>query len=552
MKLFCFTAIFFCFIVCCAAESENPYKSPRKFFARNDIDRIMIDHWRQQRIQPSDLCSDASFIRRIHLDLTGTLPPREKVKRFLGSDNPDKRTELIDNLLASDEFTLYYTLRWCDILRVKSEFPIKMWPNAVQAYHQWIWNALRNNQPYNQFARELLTTSGSNFREPAVNFYRGTQDRSPLGLAQIAALTFLGSRLETWPESQQHEFAKLFSRLAFKGTAEWKEEIVYLNPAPHKPFTVSMPNGILLTIGSLSDPRKAFADWLTAPGNIWFAQAAVNRTWFWLFGRGIVHEPDDFQLVSKQKSETVDSFWRDADCTNLGNPPVSRELLDFLAQSFIQSGYDFRTLCRLITSSSVYQQSCIASSPEQVAEAHLAVYPLRRLDAEVLIDAFTEWGDLDTQYVSIIPEPFTFIPPEQRTIGLADGSISSAFLETFGRPARDTGRLTERNSQVTYSQRLYLLNSPQIIWKVSNGPLLEALLEEAENNPMNLVRNIYLTLLSRPPAEEEIRLLSARYPGFNSSDPANTVSKTQRQTLRKGGMKLMWALINSKEFLFQH
>jgi len=166
----------------------------------------------------------------------------------------------------------------------------------------------------------------------------------------------------------------------------------------------------------------------------------------------------------------------------------------------------------------------------------------------VLIDTFTEWGKLPTKYVSVIPEPFTFVPPEQRTIGLADGSISSAFLETFGRPSRDTGHLRERNDQVTYSQRLYLLNSPQILWKVANSPFLKTLVRECKGNPDKLVDDIYLTVLSRRPTHEEQTRVKKTLPNFDKKDNR----KQKAQALQSSGTRLIWTLVNSKEFVFQH
>ena len=235
-------------------------------------------------IQPAPLCSDEVFIRRVYLDVIGTLPDPQDVRKFLRDTKLTKRAVLIDTLLETDAFADYWSLKWCDLLRVKAEFPINLWPNAVQAYHRWIHDAIEQTMPYNQFARELLTSSGSNFRVPQVNFYRAIQERSPSAIASAAALTFMGIRLEKLPQKQQHEMEAFFSRVAYKETAEWKEEIIFLNPAMTDPFKAVFLDGKTVYIPSGQDPRQVFADWLIKPENPWFTRHIVNRVWAWLTG----------------------------------------------------------------------------------------------------------------------------------------------------------------------------------------------------------------------------------------------------------------------------
>ena len=500
------------------AAAPSPYEQ-REFTPSDDIDRLLLVELNRSGIIPASICSDAVFVRRIYLDAIGTLPTLNEVKTFLADTAPDKRCRLIDRLLEREEYADYWSMKWCDVLRVKSEYPINLWPNAVQAYHRRLRDAVKNNLSYDRFARELLTAGGSNFRVPQVNFYRAVQDRSATGLAATVALTFMGCRWDKLPPKQRRELEKFFSRVAYKTTAEWKEEIVFNKIEVSAPLPAMFPDGRKITIAPSDDPRKLFADWLIDARNPWFARAEVNRTWFWLFGRGLIDEPDDIRP---------------------DNPAVNPELLHNLEEGFIRSGYDRKALLRRILNSSTYQQSSLPHGPPESATRHFAAYPIRRLDAEILIDMLCYLSGTREDYSSVIPEPFTFIPREQRTIALADGSITSSFLEVFGRSARDTGQLSERNNRISTPQRLYLLNSNQIQRRLNNSPLLRKIQKEAGGNRNHLVQNIYLLLLSRNPTPDELKIISARFPAANALNNKAAVQD------------LVWSLINSKEFLYRH
>jgi hypothetical protein len=243
----------------------------------NLIDALVIAALRRKGIRPANLCSDEIFIRRVYLDVNGSLPEPQEVKRFLQNRSPHKRAALINKLLKREEFADYWSLKWCDLLRVKAEFPINLWPNAVQAYHRWIHSCLRDNMPYDQFARELLTSSGSNFRVPQVNFYRAIQGKEPSTIAGAVALTFMGVRLDKWPEARRSGMEVFFSRVAYKGTAEWKEEIVYLDPTTTGPLKAIFPDGVAVEIKPDEDPRVVFADWLISPCESYLVMADGTR-----------------------------------------------------------------------------------------------------------------------------------------------------------------------------------------------------------------------------------------------------------------------------------
>lgn len=481
------------------------------------IDELLADDWRQLGLEPAPPCSDAVFVRRVFLDVIGTLPTAAEARRFLADAAPDKRRALIDHLLARDEFADYWAMKWCDVLRVKAEFPINLWPNAAQAYHRWIHTALRENRPYDQFARALLTANGSNFRVGPVNFFRAVQGRDPESIARAVALTFLGERAEKWPAERRAGLAGFFAQLSYKATGEWKEEIVFFDPArdPGRYRAPVFPDGTAATVPPGSDPRVVFVDWLVAKDNPSFARAFANRAWSWLLGRGLVHEADDLRV---------------------DNPPVNAELLAWLEREFIAGGYDVKQLFRLILNSQVYQRSSLARTGDARVEAHFAAYPLRRLEAEVLIDALNQVTGTTERYTSAIPEPFTFVPELHRAIALPDGSITSAFLETFGRAARDTGLESERSNTVTSSQRLHLLNSTHVKRKLETGPALQAIIRPRRAITA-AVDDLYLTLLSRPPTADEV---------------AAVVAYAEASDVRTALLDTAWALINSAEFLYRH
>ncbi len=500
------------------SEADHPFASDQPLSAKNAIDQIVFWRFEELNVKPAKLCSDEVFLRRVYIDTLGTLPTVEEAKQFLDDPDPDKRAKLIDQALERPEFADYWAMKWSDILRVKAEFPVNLWPQAAQAYHRWIRTAIKNNVPYDEFARELLTASGSNFRTPQVNFYRAVQSKEPKSIAHAVALTFLAERADQWPTERLEGMGVFFSQVGYKPTGEWKEEIVFFDrrkgrekEAPRKPLKAVYPNGVAVEIPPGQDPRKVFADWLVDDKNPWFARAVTNRVWCWLLGRGIVDPPDDVRPT---------------------NPPSNRELLNYLAKELIAADYDLRHVYRLILNSQTYQLACIPESQDSRAAENFAYYPVRRLDAEVLIDAICQITGTTESYSSIIPEPFTFLPEGQRAVALPDGSISSSFLEMFGRPSRDTGLESERNNRLTAAQALHLLNSNHLRNKLKQGPGFKDLLDQAAGG--DAVDVLYLAILSRRPTDQERQLVSglSGYP--------------------EGAREIAWALINSDEFLFRH
>jgi hypothetical protein len=505
-----------------ARTPVEPFESTADLKPQGKIDQLVFQRLKQLGIEPAPVCADAVFVRRVYLDVIGTLPTAEEAKAFLSDKSPDKRSALIDRLLERKEFADYWAMKWSDLLRVKSEFPINLWPNAVQAYHRWIRASIQENLPYDRFVREMLTANGSNFRVPQVNFYRALQSREPTAIAQTVALTFMGVRPEALPKERWAGMAVFFSQIEYKQTGEWKEEIVEFDPAKAsasataKPVEAVFPDGTPAHLAPGQDPRRVFADWLISPKNPWFTRNVVNRVWSWLLGRGIVHEPDDLRP---------------------DNPPSNPELLAHLEQELVAAHYDLKHIYRLILNSKTYQLSSIPTTDNPEGVANFASYPLRRLEAEVLIDALCQITGTTEEYSSLIPEPFTYIPEGQRSVTLADGSITSSFLELFGRPSRDTGLESERNNRPTAAQRLHLLNSSHIQRKITSGPKLRELIQ-SKKKPREAAEEIYLTILSRRPTQEELKTMKEY---ATSGDKG-----------KQPGRDLVWALVNSSEFLYRH
>jgi hypothetical protein len=555
----------------------TPFESNAALSPQTRIDECVLAKFKKLNIEPASVCSDAVFVRRVFLDIIGTLPTAKEAKEFLEDKDPKKRSAWIDRLLERPEFADYWAMKWSDLLRIKAEFPINLWPNAAQAYHRWVLDCLRENVTYDKFVREMLTANGSNFRVGQVNFYRAVQSKDQETIAKAVALTFMGARAEKWPKEQLEGMAQFFSKIGYKQTGEWKEEIVFFDPAKTatlatnaleqttplpgeaaekkkkkgdaKPAKLAamFPDGTPAKIAEGRDPRVVFADWLISPKNPWFARNIVNRAWSWFLERGIIHEPDDIRP---------------------DNPPVNPELLAYLEKEFVAAKYDLKHLFRVILNSQTYQLSSVPKTKSAEAEANFASYPLRRLEAEVLIDALNQITGTTERYSSPVPEPFTFIPEDQRSIALPDASITSSFLEMFGRPSRDTGLEGERSSKPTADQRLHMLNSSHVQRKIENSPKLQALITTAtasasrppkppkfrkgvkytppppstgptgEQKRAELINQLYLTILSRFPTEQETKTVMEYVQAATGK--------------REAFVDISWALINSSEFLYRH
>ena len=479
--------------------------------------------------------ADAVFFRRIWLNGAGRLPSEKEVREFLRSKDPGKRISAIEKVLSSGEHADLIAMRFCDMLRVKSEFPINLWPNAVQAFHYRLREDIFNNRSYGEMVREMLTSSGSKFRQVYANFFRTTGDRTAEGLATITALTFMGLRLEKLPEKERKAFSNFFSRIRYKSTYEWKEEIVYTDPAEVRVRAYLPGSGSFVIHSPAEDPRQILAKELIDGSNAYFARAFVNRAWSWFFGKGFMEPADDIEPESRGMTAVLEDWGILKDSTRI----VQKELLDFLTAEFRSSGYDMRHLFRLIMNSSAYGSAALPDEKMQsVQEKYFFSYPIRRMEAEIISDCLGALTGVYGKYSSVIPEPFTYLPAGTKAVQVADGSISSALLDQFGRPSRDTGKISDRRNFITASQRLYLLNSGTLYNQLNRQGWRIA--RETRWNLRKGVERLYLMALSRYPTEKEHRIVRAYY------------EKLPRPQKGRVWPDLIWVLANSKEFLYYH
>ena len=450
----------------------------------------------------SERCKDEVFFRRAHLTITGALPAAQECEKFIDSENPKKRWGLVNRLIQSELGLKYMQMHWGDILRIKSEFPSNLWPNGVQAYNRWVYEQLMNNVPYDKMVRNLLLSEGSNFRSPAVNFYRGFQKRTPENLYANINLLFLGNRNCT---DNGH---LCFSQVKFKSTKEWKEEIIYVDYYKKLPWQeVKLEDGTILKLTPDSDWREVYVNWLTSPNNRRFAEVMVNRMWYWVFGKGLVHEPDD---------------WR-AD-----NKPSNPKLLNDLTDYFIKSNFDMRALLRKILMSEEFNSNA----------APAGFYEPQRLPAEVIVDAISTVTGKWTTYMSRVPEPFTFYPPKTRATHLGDATVSSTQLELFGKVSRDVSLESQRNNTITSRQLLYLMNSSELEKSIRKCQFLKKLCEQ-KSEVSDIVNAITLRTLSRRATQQEISMYKEHM-------------EKNKLPLNELAFDVMWTQINSNEFLYNH
>ena len=446
----------------------------------------------------SEKCSDEIFLRRAYLTVTGALPSPSECVEFFEDSNPNKREVLIDRLIKSELGLKYMQMRWGDILRIKSEFPSNLWPNGVQAYNRWIYEQLMNNVPYDKMVRDLLLSSGSNFRAPAANFYRGFQKRSSRNFYDNINLLFLGSR-----ECDDNGNI-CFSQIKFKSTKEWKEEIVYIDIHKKVPYQdIELEDGTMFKLRADSDWRVPYVDWLTSNRNRRFAEVMANRMWFWVFGKGIVHEPDN---------------WRE------NNKPSDAELLNSLTDYFIASKYDMQALLKRILLSEQFNS--------------VDDFVPQRLPAEVIVDALASVTGIWSTYTSRVPEPFTFYPPRTRSTHLGDATVSSSELELFGKVSRDVSLESQRNNNITSRQLLYLMNSSVLEGRIRKSQILQRIYVNSANIEQ-LADSITLLVLSRRATADEVSMYS------------DYMAKTELP-LMEVAIDIMWMQLNSNEFLYNH
>ncbi|MCH2573967.1 DUF1553 domain-containing protein [Candidatus Poribacteria bacterium] len=504
----------------------------------NYIDEAVYEKLKQFKILPAPISTDTEFVRRIYLDLTGLPPTPNQVRTFFNDQNPShkKRSLLIDQLLDSPEFVDHWTHKWADLLQCNRKF---LGDRGVWLFRNWIRNAVKTNKPYDQMVKDLLLASGSTYKNPAANYYRVSsgpvkEGNRNIGLevktdaaTESATQLFLGVRFscnkchdhpfEKWTQNQYYEFSSFFSEVGVKRGRLPDEQIIYTKYKPvggvEHPKTgqivkANVPFGQLDPLKS--DPRLALVNWLTAKDNPLFARSMANRMWSYFLGRGIIEPVDDIRS---------------------SNPPSNPKLLDLLTKDFIDHQFDLKHLMRTIVHSRVYQHSIDTNSWNETDTVNFSRSIPRRLTAEQLLDSImaatgsrTSFGDM---------------PSGIRTTQLPDSNLDDhGFLKLFGRPERESVCECERVSEVSLSHALTLINGPTIAEAIRDKKGRIAQLTEKDIEDSDLIEEIYLATLSRLPDTSE------------KTSALDYISSAQNKI--EGAQDLMWALINSPAFLFNH
>jgi hypothetical protein len=492
---------------------------------QNFIDGLVWEKLKALGITPSPPASDSTWLRRVFIDIIGRLPTPTEVRTFLADSSADRRTKVIDQLLSRPEYADYWANKWADLLRPN---PYRVGVKAVLNYDAWIRDSFRNNKPYDQFVRELVTAQGSTWQNGAVTLFRDR--REPDEITTIVSQLFLGIRLECakchhhpfekWGQEDFYGFAGYFSRIGHKGTGisppiSGGEEIFFTaeNGSVKHPLTgeVLPPRPLFgeAPADSAEDPREALARWITSADNPYFPRVIVNRVWTDIMGRGLVEPVDDLRAT---------------------NPATNGALLDALARSFVEQKYDLKKLIRTITSSYVYGLSSLPTDRNVSDTRNYSRHYRQRLRAETLLDAVCD--------ITQVPETFIGMPPGARAMENWTHRGESLFLDSFGRPDPNQDPPCERTGEATVVQVLHLMNSPGLHNKVTSDAGLAAQLAAGDKLPRAIVEELYLLVYSRLPTDDEYDVGEKLF-----SEPGSS----RRQAVED----LLWALINTPEFVFK-
>ncbi|HTE20549.1 MAG TPA: DUF1553 domain-containing protein [Armatimonadota bacterium] len=513
---------------------------PASAYARlprfNFIDEQVYRKLGQLNLQPSPLCDDATFLRRASLDLIGTLPTAAESRAFLAECAAETggsaagqeaapalaaRVRLVERLLKRPEYGDYWGMRWVNLLLVDRD---PLFPKGAYVYDRWVRDAFRANMPFDRFAREIVTASGETYRDGPANFYRSLS--TPVEHAKAISQLFLGVRIdcaqchhhpnERWGQDDFYSMAAYFARVRSKGTAEF-EVVVFPGregEVTHPKTAQAMPprplGGAAAPVAEGEDRREHLAQWMTAPENPYFSRAIVNRMWALLMGRGLVEPVDDFRVT---------------------NPASNEALLDALAREFSARGFDLHHLIRTITASAAYQRSSKATATNARDTRNYSRFYVKRVPAEVLLDGVSQ--------ATGVPEKYPGHPAGTRAIQMWDNKLPVEFLEIFGRPARLSVCECERPADGSVTQVLHLMNSPAIQNRLSSDSGLVAELDKSGRPPDEVIAELYLAAYSRPPLPEE---LAAARAGFTRA------GATRRSAIED----LLWVLLNTPEFVFNH
>ncbi len=501
------------------------------FPVHNHLDSLVHQRLEKIGVLPSGTCSDAEFLRRSALDTIGRLPTTEEARSFLADTAADKRLRWIDTLLADPAYADHWAVKWGDLIRPN---PSRVGVKPVFLLDQWLRDAFARNMPYDAMARALLTAQGSSHQLGPVALIRDKRD--PLDASSFVSQIFLGVRLECarchhhpsekWSQEDHQQLAACFSKLRSRGQgisapisgeAElwWYDSSArgLLHPDTSAPITPKAPDGPEFPLRAGIDPRTDLLDWMVRPDNPFFARAVVNRVWGEFFGKGIVDPVDDFRA---------------------SNPPSNPELLDWLAADFIAHRFDLKHLMRTMLASAAYQRSSLPNASNLDDQRNFARSLRRRLPAEVLLDAVCD--------LTGVRESLAGLPPDARAAQAWNHKLPSEFMDAFGRPNASLECPCERERKPTVVQSLHLMHASALQTKLASPTGRAARWAASKQEPQDLVNDIYLAAFARHPTAEETAAASAHLAAPAADSPAR----------KEAVQDLVWALINTAEFVFNH
>ncbi|WP_411827223.1 PSD1 and planctomycete cytochrome C domain-containing protein [Luteolibacter sp. AS25] len=493
----------------------------------NYVDELVSAKLDKLQIIPSGLASDEVFLRRAFLDVIGLPPTLEEREKFIGDGRPDKRARLIDELLERPEFTEMWVMKWAELLQIRT---VRNGPNEVSykaalKYYEWLRERIDSNMPFNELVVELLSAKGGTFENPATNFYQLENDT--LKLTENVAQVFMGTRIQCaqchnhpfdrWTMDDYYQFSAFFAQVKRKRAEDPRERVIFDNngemkhPVTKKDMIPKFLGGEIPEIQKDQTRRESVAKWLASPENPWFAKNVVNIIWDQYMGVGIVDPVDDVRV---------------------SNPPSNPELLEALAGKFVEYDYDFQAIIRDICNSRTYQLSTETNATNENDDRNFSKAMIRRVRAEVLLDTISQ--------VTETSEKYKGLPKGARAVQIADGNTSNYFLRTFGRASRATVCSCEVKMEPNLSQALHLINGDTVHQRIKQGKVVQAMLQEGGSTE-EIIDTLYLKAFSRKPTDgEKVKLLEVA--------GEVTEAKARRETLED----IFWALLNSKEFIFNH
>jgi hypothetical protein len=505
--------------------------------AKNFVDELVFANLKAIGVPPSPVCDDSTFLRRVSLDIAGRLPTAEETSAFLNNASPDKRDQVIDALLSSPDYADYFANKWTALLKNKREEAADITANF--AFHSWVRDGMLANKPYAEMVRQILAATGTIVANPAVAWYKRVKE--PNQQLEDVAQLFLGVRMqcaqchhhpfERWSQNEYYSFAAFFGQVGRKPTAIAGEDLIF-----HKRGVAQVENkrtGQMVKPAALGeapqdiapddDPRLHLANWMADTSNPFFAKALVNRYWKHFFKRGLVEPEDDI---------------RDT------NPPTNPELLDALANHFVQSGFDLKELIRTITRSQAYQLSSESNQYNLVDVQNFSRFYPKRMQAEVLLDALDSFAGSKTDFADL--------PPGTRAISLPDNSYNKAslFLRVFGRPEAASVCECERVQSASLAQSLHLMNSAEVKSKVAAAGGRADLLSKPGVVEADAIQQLYLAAYARQPTAEETKIATDYLAQPRTDAQGKPVDPVRAKRLAYED--LIWAMLNTKEFLYNH